>query len=70
MTVSPKRRSNEYHKKLEKAKVILRQLAGDNAEDAFKRVRLIQEQTGLGWLDVYRQVTAEVRLAQKKEETK
>jgi hypothetical protein len=60
-----KAKKAEYHKKLESAKFKLRELAGENAEAAFQRVRQIQGDENTGWLAAYQKVTDEVRNAQK-----
>lgn len=60
----------EYLKKLEKAKYTLRELAGENGEAAFQRVRQIQGDENTGWLAAYEKVIQEVRTAKKNEESK
>jgi len=61
-------------KKVEAASNELIELSGENYQNAFREVRLLHDQEGLGWLQAYRVVNnrlrAEQRTAATEENTK
>lgn len=62
-----KREAAKAAAKLDAAKDELLQLAGENAEHAFREVRLLHDQEGMVWIDAYRKVANRLRAEQRTE---